>query len=358
MTDDEKWMKEAIVLAKKATELGEIPVGAVAVMGGRIVGRGYNRRETDKNALRHAELIAIDEACRTLGGWRLCQCDLYVTLEPCPMCAGAAINSRLRRVIYGAPDPAYGSCHSVTGLFALPFGYRPECTGGVCGEECASLMSDFFRSLRRPAEKDSAGIIFDLDGTLWDSTGVILPAWNSVLCRYRPAITKKELSGVMGKTLPDIALQLLPEEDGRDDILAECCRVQNELLKERGGILYPRTEDTLKKLKESYPLFIVSNCTEEYLDTFFSAHGLESLFDGFETNGRTGLPKSENIRLIMKRHRLKRAVYVGDTDLDRSSAMTAGVRFIHAAYGFGKVRQCDARAESIGELPGLISSLF
>ena len=145
---DEEYMREALALAREAAALGEVPVGAVAVWDGRIVGRGMNRRETDKNALRHAEISAIDEACRTLGGWRLWKCDLYVTLEPCPMCAGAIINARVRRVIYGANDPKNGSCGSVTNLFDLPYNHRPELVSGVLGEECSSVLTEFFRSLR------------------------------------------------------------------------------------------------------------------------------------------------------------------------------------------------------------------
>lgn len=141
-------MREALSLAKKAFEMGEVPVGAVAVWDGKIVGRGMNRRETDKNALRHAEISAIDEACRNLGGWRLWKCDLYVTLEPCPMCAGAIINSRVRRVIFGAADKKAGSCGSVVDMFALPYNHRPQVTFGVLEAECSALLTEFFERLR------------------------------------------------------------------------------------------------------------------------------------------------------------------------------------------------------------------
>ena len=141
-------MREALALARKAFELGEVPVGAVAVWDGEIVGRGMNLRETDKNALRHAEIMAIDDACKKLGGWRLWKCDLYVTLEPCPMCAGAIINSRIRRVIYGASDPKAGSCGSLSNLFEMPYNHKPEVTRGVLEEECSSLLSEFFTKLR------------------------------------------------------------------------------------------------------------------------------------------------------------------------------------------------------------------
>lgn len=151
---DEEYMQEALLLAQKAFELGEVPVGAVAVWDGKIVGRGMNLRETDKNALRHAEIAAIDEACKNLGGWRLWKCDLYVTLEPCTMCAGAIINSRIKRVIYGASDPKAGSCKSMVNLFELPYNHKPEVVSGVLEKECSELLTRFFTKLREKRKKN------------------------------------------------------------------------------------------------------------------------------------------------------------------------------------------------------------
>lgn len=145
---DEEFMAQALVLAREAAAEGEVPVGCIITDGERVVGRGRNRRETAKNALSHAELEAIDEACRTLGGWRLWRCTLYVTLEPCPMCAGAIINARIPRVVYGAPDQKAGSCGSLTDLFALPYNHRPTVTAGVLEEEARACLQDFFRNLR------------------------------------------------------------------------------------------------------------------------------------------------------------------------------------------------------------------
>ena len=145
----EQWMKAAIELAKEAAAEWEVPVGAVVVKDGRIIGTGRNRRELGKNALAHAEIEAIDEACRTLGGWRLFGCTLYVTLEPCPMCAGAAINARLDAVVYGADDAKAGSCGSVVDLFELPYNHHPACIKGVLKEECTALLTDFFADLRK-----------------------------------------------------------------------------------------------------------------------------------------------------------------------------------------------------------------
>lgn len=116
---------------------------------GEVVSVGRNRRETGKNALAHAEIEAIDLACKKLGGWRLWECELFVTLEPCPMCAGAIINSRLRRVVYGASDPKAGSCGSVTNLFELPYNHKPEFVSGFMAEECSALLTDFFAELRK-----------------------------------------------------------------------------------------------------------------------------------------------------------------------------------------------------------------
>ncbi len=146
----EKYMERAIELAKEAAAEGEVPVGAVIVQmkTGKIVGEGKNMRESAKNALAHAEIIAIDMACRTLGGWRLPECVMYVTLEPCPMCCGAIINSRIDQVIFGAYDPKSGSAVSVQRMFELGYNYRPELIGGVMEQECSDMLSDFFRELR------------------------------------------------------------------------------------------------------------------------------------------------------------------------------------------------------------------
>ena len=146
---NEQYMRQALALAAKAAAEGEVPVGAVIVRDGVVVGTGRNRRERNRNALAHAEIEAIDQACRTLGGWRLFGCDLYVTLEPCPMCAGAIINARIDHVYYGAADPKAGSCGSLITLFDLPYNHKPALTGGVLAEECAAMLSAFFADLRQ-----------------------------------------------------------------------------------------------------------------------------------------------------------------------------------------------------------------
>lgn len=145
---DEQLMQAALEEARAAAALGEVPVGAVVAKDGEIIARAHNLRENGKNAIYHAELLAIDAACKALGGWRLWQCELFVTLEPCPMCSGAIINSRLKRVVYGARDPKAGCCGSLTDLFALPFNHHPVMEQGLLEKEAQALLQEFFVGLR------------------------------------------------------------------------------------------------------------------------------------------------------------------------------------------------------------------
>ena len=145
---DQQFMAEALKLAREAFDAGEVPVGCVIVKDGQIVGRGRNRREGDKSALAHAEIEAIAEACRNLGGGRLWQCTLYVTLEPCPMCAGAIVNARIPRVVYGASDRKCGAVRSVCSMFSMEFNHHPAVEYGILEAECAALLTEFFQKLR------------------------------------------------------------------------------------------------------------------------------------------------------------------------------------------------------------------
>lgn len=147
-------MQKALELAKISAAEGEVPVGAIIVKGDEIVGTGRNRREYGKNALYHAEIEAIDNACKTLGGWRLWKCDMYVTLEPCPMCAGAIINSRIKTVYYGASDLKAGSFGSVVDFNSLPYNHKPEIVSGVMQDEARKMLSDFFKGLREKKKSD------------------------------------------------------------------------------------------------------------------------------------------------------------------------------------------------------------
>ena len=146
--EDLQFMDAALELARQAAAEGEVPVGCVIVRNGQIVGRGRNRRETGKSALAHAEIEAIAQACETLGGWRLWECTLYVTLEPCPMCAGAIVNARIPSVVFGASDSKCGACGSVCDLFSMDFNHHPQVQRGVRETECGELLTDFFQNLR------------------------------------------------------------------------------------------------------------------------------------------------------------------------------------------------------------------
>lgn len=147
--NDEFFMREAIAEARLAAEIGEVPIGAVVVRNGEIIARAHNERETGKDATRHAEIIAIERACAALGGWRLIGCDLYVTLEPCPMCAGATVNARVVRVIYGASDLRAGAFGSIINLNDYPLNHKPEIVCGVLADECLAPIREFFKERRK-----------------------------------------------------------------------------------------------------------------------------------------------------------------------------------------------------------------
>ena len=146
--EDQVFMEAALALAREAADAGEVPVGCVIVRNGEIVGRGRNRREEARNALAHAEIEAIDQACKALGGWRLWECTLYVTLEPCPMCAGAIVNARIPRVVYGASDAKCGAVRSVCSMFSMAFNHHPQVESGIREAEATALLTEFFQQLR------------------------------------------------------------------------------------------------------------------------------------------------------------------------------------------------------------------
>ncbi len=147
--EDERYMQMALSLARAAAEEDEVPIGAVLVHNGEVIGRAYNRREQNKCATHHAEILAIEEGCRTLGGWRLPSCTLYVTMEPCAMCAGAIVNARIERVVFGVPDLRFGAFGSLFDLSALPTNHKPCVEGGLLAEECLSLLRAYFKEKRK-----------------------------------------------------------------------------------------------------------------------------------------------------------------------------------------------------------------
>lgn len=198
-------------------------------------------------------------------------------------------------------------------------------------------------------------IIFDLDGTLWDSTGSIIDSWNETISNYdevKNKLTVEDMKSIMGLVVKDIAFKFFPylEEEKRLQIIMECCKNECIHLEKNGGILYDGLEETLKSLARRYKLFIVSNCQCGYIESFFKAHGLNKYFSDYESAGRTGMTKGENIKLVMERNNLKSPAYVGDTQGDMKAARFAGIPFIHARYGFGEVEECDHEIGSFEEL--------
>ncbi len=192
------------------------------------------------------------------------------------------------------------------------------------------------------------GIIFDLDGTLWDSSEQVAGAWSVILSRrsetdrrVRRSVTGEDMRGYMGKTMEVIAALMLPDTDEKTrlEIMDECGEYENEYLSGHGGKLYPDLERELDRLSKSFKLFIVSNCQSGYIETFLEYHKLGKYFADFECPGGTGLAKADNIRIVMERNALDKAVYVGDTQGDLDASDSAGVPFIHAAYGFGTVNR-------------------
>lgn len=205
-------------------------------------------------------------------------------------------------------------------------------------------------------------IIFDLDGTLWDSTGCAAAIWNRVFKRHTEvdfSMTPEKASQLMGKTMEEIGVILFPDysEEHRKYIVDDFGSEEVEYLHEHGAVLFADVEETLELLNREYGLYIVSNCQDGYVDAFLHAHKLEKCFKDIEMSGRTGLNKGCNIRLIVDRNHIKDTVYVGDTAGDEQAAREAGIPFIWAKYGFGKAVSPDASIAAFKDLPKVLSDL-
>lgn len=203
-------------------------------------------------------------------------------------------------------------------------------------------------------------VLFDLDGTLWDSSKEVLCCWNRVLSPLGRHISEAELSRLMGLTpreIGDVQFPDLPPAK-RYALTDRCLSAEEPYLFERGARLYPKVRETLRILKRRYRIGLVSNCMEPYAQAFFHAHGLTSLFDDHETAGRTGLDKAENIALLLKRNRIERAVYVGDTVKDLAAAQAAHIPFIYASWGFGNLTGSQSTAANFSELVTVVSSVL
>ena len=216
---------------------------------------------------------------------------------------------------------------------------------------------------RKGQEMEKSGIIFDMDGTLWDSAKAVAESWTEVVAReYTPerVITEDEIKRVMGLTMDKLAAQIFPElpEERRLQLLDVCGREENEYLRTHGAIVYPKVEETFQKLREKYHLYIVSNCQSGYIEAFLEYYGYGKYIEDIECYGNNGLVKGENIRKVVERNHLTKAVYVGDIQGDYDASMQAGVEFIHAGYGFGTVNANVPEITTFEELPKVVESVL
>ena len=207
------------------------------------------------------------------------------------------------------------------------------------------------------------GIIFDMDGTLWDSSEGVAISWTEIVNKEydkERVITAEDIQGVMGRTMDKIADALFAElsKEERMALLRKCCVYENEYLKEHGGILFPDLEKTFTALRENYDLYIVSNCQAGYIEAFLDHYGFWHYFKDIECYGNNDLPKSENIKKIVERNNLTKAVYVGDIQGDYDATTAAGLPFIHAAYGFGTIAQETAKVDSFAELVKVVPEVL
>lgn len=210
---------------------------------------------------------------------------------------------------------------------------------------------------------EKRGIIFDMDGTLWDSAKAVAESWTEVVAReYTPerVITEDEIKRVMGLTMDKLAAQIFPElpEERRLQLLDVCGREENEYLRTHGAIVYPKVEETFQKLREKYHLYIVSNCQSGYIEAFLEYYGYDKYIEDIECYGNNGLVKGENIRKVVERNQLTKAVYIGDIQGDYDASMQAGVEFIHAGYGFGTVDADVPEIAAFEELPKVVESVL
>ena len=380
-SDDEKqieynaqditYMKAALAQARLAYKHGEVPIGCVIVYDGRIVGRGYNRRNTDKCTLAHAEITAIRRASKELGDWRLEECTMYVTLEPCQMCAGAIVQARIPRVIAGAASPKAGCAGSILNILNNnEFNHQVMYEQGLLEDRCTALLQKFFVELRdrnkkeklarRQLEEDSMSklneecnmerkhmnYIFDVDGTLWNTTAIVAEAWNAAVCdmgweeEFGRFITDKTLQTEFGKPMDEIMDDLFPNKTRAEkDKMLEVVKPleRDAVMLCETDVAYPRVVETMRLLAENNKLFIVSNCQAGYIETVMEKLGIEEYISDFESFGATGMLKADNIKLVVERNGLnpEDTVYVGDTAGDYYSTKEAGLEFVHASYGFG-----------------------
>ena len=360
MTEDEKFMTEALRQAQLAAKYGEVPVGAVIVQDEKIIASAFNRRETNKSALAHAEVLAIEQACQKCGGWHLTDCTLYVTLEPCPMCAGAAINARLKRVVFGAKDSKNGCCGSLADLFSMPFTHQPDLTGGVSEHECQAALTSFFQSRRlENAQTNRHGIIIEAGTLIQHFSETERQLWNTLLQSRQRTVTVKQWRTLAGKHPYEIAKALCSGEQDEElqQLSSDYQNCLHHSLK-HDLTLQTDAKEVLSRLQQQYTVCLLLPVSQEGTDCLSPLSELCITTDPVPSSWAQTYTKSSQLRHIMKKNRLTKAVYFGRNETDRAAADTAGIPYLHAGYCTEKVSSCTKELTSLSELTDVIKTIF
>ena len=359
LTEDERYMKEAIRQARKAEDLGEVPIGCVIVQEGKIIARGYNRRMIDHTTLAHAEILAIKKACRKLKDWRLEGCRIYITLEPCPMCAGAIVQARIPEVVIGCMNPKAGCAGSVTDLLHQEgFNHRCQVETGVLGEACSQMMKDFFKRLReqekeKKQEKTAPGedlrkmryklAIFDMDGTILDTIQDLADTMNYTLeVSGYPLRTLQEVKSFVGNGIRNLIRRAVPETVRGDEAEIErLYEVFSAHYKEHCADTTKPYEGIcalLRQLKEAKIKTAVVSNKADFGVQELCARYFPGLFDVAigEQPGLAKKPAPDMVGQVLSRLAAapKEAVYIGDSEVDIATAKNAAMDGVIVSWGF------------------------
>ncbi len=361
LTEDERYMKEAIRQARKAEALGEVPIGCVIVHEGKIIARGYNRRMIDHTTLAHGEIIAIKKACRKFNDWRLEGCRIYITLEPCPMCAGAIVQARIPEVVIGCMNPKAGCAGSVLDLLRQDgFNHRCQVEIGVLGEACSQMMKDFFKRLRgqtpRAQRTDRKGClqeghkemryklaIFDMDGTILDTIQDLADTMNYTLeVSGYPLRTLQEVKCFVGNGIRNLIRRAVPETVREDETEIErLYGIFSVHYKEHctdSTKPYEGICDLLARLKRAGVKTAVVSNKADFGVQKLCARYFEGLFDVAmgEQPGLAKKPAPDMVRQVLARLAVEpeEAVYIGDSEVDITTARNSAMDGIIVSWGF------------------------
>lgn len=354
-------MKRALTQARQSIRGNDVPVGCVIVKDGELIASGYNRRDKDRNVLRHCELIAIQKACRKLGDWRLEGCTLYVTLEPCPMCAGAIVQARLDRVVIGATNPKAGCAGSVLDLLQQPgLNHRVMHTEGVLEKECAELLTSFFQMVRRRRSYET--ILFDLDGTLINSYPGIRHCTQYALEKLRRTVDPQKLPLFVGPPLEDSFMRYAGMDQEEADRAVAYYRERYRPIGIRMYETYAGATACLRELSaRGKRLILATGKPQEMAEQILEWEGWTSYFTRIVGSDKAAgrYHKEEIVEEILRQEDvdLSKVVLVGDTIFDLKAARHHGMDCILLTHGFGAKkthRMADAMVDSMEELYRLL----